>query len=135
MSKIEETRFLSLIGWMVNIRSEWLLPCSQCQIYWRIVYNCFFYFLFLKKICMSIISAKSRWNYLLFLIFKLLLYFPWFIHVTFVERNVLVNLSFWNLSSLLHNLTYISAFHSFLFLSAFSVLLESLNNYFFKGLA
>ena len=44
--------------------------------------------------------------------------------------------SFWNLSSLLHNLTYLSPLNSFLLLvlSTFHVFLKNFNNYFFRWL-
>ena len=48
-------------------------------------------------------------------------------------------ISYWkmfrNLSSLLHDLTYLSLLNSFIFLSRFSVTLKSLDNYFFRWFA
>ena len=55
-------------------------------------------------------------------------------HITYNNFSFLTDQSFWNLSSLLHNLTYLSLLNSFLFLSTFSVFLENLNNYFPNGL-
>ena len=58
------------------------------------------------------------------------------LNVRSIYYNVpfLIVKSFWNLSSLLHNLTYLSLLNSFLLLvlSTFHVFLKSLSNYFFQ---
>ena len=59
------------------------------------------------------------------------------VHSNYYNVSFLIEKSFWNLSSLLHNLTYLSLLHSFLLLvlSTFPIFLNSLNNYFFRWLA
>ena len=49
--------------------------------------------------------------------------------------SFLIEKCFWNLSSLLHILIYLSLLNSFLFLSTFYIFLKSLNNYFFRWVA
>ena len=51
-------------------------------------------------------------------------------HIIYNNFSFLIEKSFRNLSSLLHNLTYLSLLNSFLLLSTFSVFLECLNSYF-----
>ena len=55
--------------------------------------------------------------------------------IMYYNCSFLIQKSFIKLSSLLHNLTYLSLFNSFLFLNTFSVFLKILNNYFFRILA
>ena len=53
-------------------------------------------------------------------------------HIIYYNFLFLVKNSFTNLSSLINHLTYLSLFNSFLFLSRFSVSLNSVNNSFFR---
>ena len=53
-------------------------------------------------------------------------------HIIYRHFSFLIQKSFLNLLSLLHNLTYLPLLDSFLFLSTFSVFLKSLNNNFFQ---
>ena len=67
-------------------------------------------------------------------------YCNWFLKSSKLAQNLLqFFISFWksfrNLSSLLHNLIYLSLLNSFLFLNSFSVSLKSLDNYFFRWFA
>ena len=55
-------------------------------------------------------------------------------HIIYYSFLFRIEKIFRNLSSLLHNLTYLSILNSFLFLSAFSIFLKSLNNHFFRWL-
>ena len=51
-------------------------------------------------------------------------------HIIYKNVLFLILKSFWNLSSLLYNLIYLSLLNLFLLLSAFSVFLKKLSNYF-----
>ena len=55
-------------------------------------------------------------------------------HTIYYNFSFLIEKSFWNLSSLLHNLTYLSLSDSFLFLSTFSVFLKGSITTFSEGL-
>ena len=53
-------------------------------------------------------------------------------HIIYHNYSFLIEKSFWNLSNLLHNLTYLLLLNSFLFLGTFSVFLKTPQQLFFQ---
>ena len=104
---LEKTGLLILIGWMIKNMSEWLLMV----VYSRFIQGLLQLFL----LCL----VKTYLNE----------------HIIYYNFSLLIKESFWNLSRLLHNLTYLSHLDSFLILSTFYVFLKILNNYSFRRLA
>ena len=104
-----------------------------------------------KHLCWSLFLIKlNRYcNSLVCLVFILEIIPKTIKHVTYLVNehlnvrsiyyivSCLIEKSFWNLPSLLHNLTYLSLLNSFLLLvlSTFPLFLKGLNNYIFRWLA